>query len=122
VTIQEFGLLIVSILASIAGQFFLKSGALKLGKVDSSNFLSHIFAIITIPELLIGLACYGMGALAYILLLTRVKLSVAGPSVALVYVFSVLMGYFLFHETIPATRVFGLGFIVTGVVLVLWQK
>lgn len=121
-TIQEFGLLIVSILASIAGQFFLKSGALKLGKVDSSNFLSHIFAIITIPELLIGLACYGMGALAYILLLTRVKLSVAGPSVALVYVFSVLMGYFLFHETIPATRVFGLGFIVTGVVLVLWQK
>ena len=121
-TTQEFGLLIVSILASIAGQFFLKSGALKLGKVDSSNFLSHIFGIITIPELLMGLTCYGLGALAYILLLTRVKLSVAGPSVALVYVFSVLMGYFLFQETIPTTRVFGLGFIVTGVVLVLWQK
>ena len=33
----------------------------------------------TTPELLIGLVCYGLGAVAYIMLLTRVKLSVAGP-------------------------------------------
>ncbi|MBW4487086.1 MAG: EamA family transporter [Trichocoleus desertorum ATA4-8-CV12] len=121
-TLQEFGLLWMSILASVAGQFFLKAGALKLGKVSAENFLSHVFGILLTPELIAGLTCYAFGAIAYILLLTRVKLSVAGPSVALSYVFAVMLGYFLFHETIPLSRVVGLGLIVSGVLLVIWQK
>jgi drug/metabolite transporter (DMT)-like permease len=119
---QEFSLLLISVLTSVAGQFFLKAGALKLGKVNLNNTISHIFSIITIPELLIGLTCYGLGAVAYILLLTRVNLSVAGPSIALVYVFSVLLGYFIFKETIPLTRLIGLSSIIAGVILVVWQK
>lgn len=121
-TAQEFGLLLASILASVAGQFLLKAGALKLGKVSAENAMSHILAIITVPELLAGLTCYALGAVAYILLLTRVNLSIAGPAVALVYVFSVLLGYFMFRETIPLERIIGLGFIACGVVLVVWQK
>lgn len=121
-TLQEFSLLLVSILSSVAGQFLLKSGALKLGKVSTENAISHIFSILTVPELIAGLLCYGLGAIAYILLLTRVNLSIAGPSIALVYVFSVLLGYFMFRETIPLERVIGLGLIVCGVLLVVWQK
>jgi drug/metabolite transporter (DMT)-like permease len=112
----------MSILTSVAGQFFLKTGALKLGKVNSSNVVGHILGIIATPELIAGLACYGLGAIAYILLLTRVNLSVAGPSVALVYVFSVMLGYFLFREVIPVSRLIGLGLIICGVLLVVWQK
>jgi drug/metabolite transporter (DMT)-like permease len=122
VTPQEFSLLLMSVIASVGGQFFLKAGALKLGKVHIGNAVSHILSIITTPELVIGLACYGLGAVAYIMLLTRVSLSVAGPSVSLVYVFSVLLGYFIFREAIPLTRLIGLSFIVCGVVLVVWQK
>ncbi len=121
-TLQEFSLLLISILTSVGGQFFLKAGALKLGKVNIDNTISHVLSIITIPELLFGLTSYALGAVAYILLLTRVNLSIAGPSVSLVYVFSVLLGYFLFKETITLTRLFGLGFIVCGVILVVWQK
>lgn len=121
-TLKEFGLLLLSILASVAGQFFLKTGALKMGKVNTENAISHILAILTVPELLAGLACYGLGAVVYILLLTRVNLSVAGPSVALVYVFSVLLGYFVFREPIPLERTIGLGFIICGVILVVLQK
>ncbi|MDY6803906.1 MAG: EamA family transporter [Cyanobacteriota bacterium] len=121
-TPQEFGLLLVSIAASVAGQFFLRAGALKLGQVNTSNWLSHILNIITIPELLAGLTAYGMGAIAYILLLTRVKLSVAAPSVALVYVFSVLIGYFVFRETVPLRRIFGLALIICGVIFVVWKE
>ena len=121
-TPQEFGLLVISILVSASGQFFLKAGALKLGKVTTGNLVSHVLSIVMTPELLAGLFCYGLGAITYILLLTRVKLSVAAPSAALMYIFSVLFGYFAFHETIPGTRLFGLGFIVFGVVLVAWQR
>ncbi|NMG08321.1 EamA-like transporter family protein [Brasilonema sp. UFV-L1] len=112
----------MSVIASVAGQFFLKLGALKLGSLNPGNTVSQILSIATTPELLAGLSCYGLGALAYILLLTRVNLSIAGPSVSLVYVFSVLMGYFIFREPIPMTRLVGLSFIVSGVILVIWQK
>ena len=122
VTPQEFGLLLVSIVASALGQFFLKVGALKLGKATASNLVNHVLSIVITPELLGGLVCYGLGAIAYILLLTRVKLSVVGPSAALIYVFSVLLGHFAFQESIPGSRVVGLGLIICGVVLVIWQR
>lgn len=121
-SLKELMLLLMSVLASVAGQFFLKIGALKLGRVNIGNAVSQILNIITTPELMVGLACYGLGALAYILLLTRVNLSIAGPAASLVYVFSVWLGYFFFKETIPSLRAIGLGFIVTGVILVVWKR
>ena len=121
-TLSEFGLFFIAILTSATGQFLLKAGALKLGKVNATNWISHIFGVLMTPELLAGLCCYGLGALAYILLLTRVNLSVAGPSAALIYVFSVLMGYFFFREAIPLSRAVGLGLIICGVLLVIWKK
>ncbi|NET07748.1 MAG: EamA-like transporter family protein [Symploca sp. SIO2B6] len=120
-TSKEFCLLLISIIASLSGQFFLKAGALKLGKVTSNNLVSHVLSIVITPELLIGLICYALGAITYILLLTRVKLSIVGPSAALIYVFSILIGHFAFHETIPVHRLFGLGFIVFGVIMVVWR-
>ena len=121
-TLKEFGLLIISILASGVGQLFLKMGALKLGKVTASNSVNHIFSILTTPELLAGLSLYGVGAISYILLLTRVKLSVAAPSASLIYIISVLAGYFVFKESIPTYRLFGLSFIVFGVILVVGKQ
>ncbi len=121
-TIQEFLLLFGAILSSAAGQFFLKTGALKLGKVTLKSLTGHILAIAFTPELLIGLTAYGLGAIAYILVLTRVKLSIAGPTSALIYVFSVLVGYFAFQESIPVSRFIGLFFIILGVVLVTFKN
>ncbi len=121
-TPQEFSLLLMSVIASVAGQLFLKIGANKLGRVNIANAVSLIISMTTTPELLIGLACYGFGAVAYILLLTRVNLSIAAPSASLVYVFSVLLGYFFLKETIPLIRLLGLSFIVSGVILVIWRK
>lgn len=121
-TLKEFCLFLLAIFTSAAGQFCLKFGALRLGKVNATNWLAHLLSVFTTPELLAGLCFYGIGALAYILLLTRVNLSVAGPSAALIYVFSVMMGYFFFRETIPLSRAVGLGLIICGVLLVIWKR
>jgi len=117
VNFQEFAFFLMSIAAGTGGQFFLKTGAQKLGRVNAGNFSGHVLSIATTPELLIGLVFYGMGAILYILLLTRVKLSVLGPAVALQYVFAVLMGKFIFGESLPLTRIAGMGLIICGVVL-----
>jgi len=122
VTPQEFGLFLISILTNAVGQYLLKSGALKLGSVDDRDLVGYIWGVATTPQLVLGLCCYGLGALAYILLLTRVNLSVAGPAVALAYVISVIIGVFWFKETIPPMRLVGLGAIVFGVILVVWKQ
>lgn len=121
-SLKEFILFITSIVFGISGQFFLKSGALKLGKVDASNWLSHVLGIIATPELLIGLAFYGLGAVTYILLLTRVDLSVVGPAVAISYVFSTIIGIYIFKEPIIIARLIGLGMVVCGVILIIVKK
>jgi drug/metabolite transporter (DMT)-like permease len=117
VTLPEFLLFLCSIVAGVSGQFFLKTGAGKMAQVTAGNFFGNILSIATNGELLIGLTCYGLGAILYILLLTRVPLSVLAPAVALQYVFSVLMGHFLFGESVPVIRLVGIGLIICGVVL-----
>ena len=121
-SLQEFALFLVSIVAGVSGQFFLKSGALKLGQLTASNAVSHVLAIATTPDLVIGLCFYAVAAVLYILLLTRVPLSILAPAVALQYVFSVMVGRFAFNEQIPAVRLVGVGFIICGVVLLMAKK
>jgi drug/metabolite transporter (DMT)-like permease len=115
-------MLIITVLTGSVGQYFLKMGANKLGAVTGSNFVSHILGIAMIPELLVGLTCYAGAAVLYILILTRVPLSVLAPSVALQYVIAVLVGKYAFRDVIPGYRWFGLGMIIGGVVLVIWNK
>lgn len=64
---KEFLLLLASILASGTGQLFLKLGALKLGKVTADSIFDCTLSIVKVPELLLGLTCYGVGAIAYCL-------------------------------------------------------
>lgn len=121
VTLQELGLLLFSVITAACGQLLLKLGAVKLGAVEASDIVSRVISSIAIPELIAGLGVYGLSAIAYILLLTRVKLSVAAPSTALIYVFSVLIGLFVFKEPVSALRLLGLALIACGVILVVSQ-
>jgi drug/metabolite transporter (DMT)-like permease len=121
VTLPELGLLLLSVVTAACGQLLLKLGALKLSLIEAPDLLGRFFAAITIPELVTGLGAYGLSAIAYILLLTRVKLSVAAPSTALIYVFSVLIGIFVFKEPVSSLRLLGLGLIACGVILVVSQ-
>jgi uncharacterized membrane protein len=122
VTLPELSLLLISVFAGVFGQFFLKMGAVKLGKVEMGNALNHLISMITIPELIVGLACYGTGAIVYILLLTRVNLSIAAPAISLSYICSVLLGHFWFRESIVFSQIVGLAAISIGVILVVSHK
>lgn len=120
-TLQEIGLLLLSVVTAACGQLLLKLGALKLANIEAAAMLERVVSAILIPELIAGLAVYGLSAVAYILLLTRVKLSVAAPSTALIYVLSVLIGVFVLKEPVSSLRLIGLAFIACGVVLVISQ-
>ncbi|NEO47140.1 MAG: EamA-like transporter family protein [Moorea sp. SIO4A3] len=115
---NEFFLLLISVLCGASGQLFLKTGALKLNEISHLQPWSKILAILTIPELIIGLFFYGSAAITYILLLSTVDLGVAAPTASLVYVFSIIIGALFFREAITITRLFGVLFIFIGVTII----
>jgi drug/metabolite transporter (DMT)-like permease len=118
----EVVMLVITVLTGTVGQFFLRNGAQQLGAVTATNVMGHLMGMLTNLNLLVGLTFYAGAAVLYILILTRVPLSVLGPSVALQYIFAVMMDKYLFGVAIPGYRWFGLGMIACGVILVILKK
>ncbi|MBE9031193.1 EamA family transporter [filamentous cyanobacterium LEGE 11480] len=110
-------LLLASVSASVGGQFFLKQGALQLGEIDSSNVGMAIVGMLSKWQIWVGLTCYGLGVITYILLLNKVNLSVASPLLATSYIFAVLLGVFFFKESVSIAQYIGIGMIFCGAIL-----
>jgi undecaprenyl phosphate-alpha-L-ara4N flippase subunit ArnF len=74
--------------------------------------------------LLLGLACYGASMLLWILVLTRLSLSVAYPLLSISYVLVYLVATSMpaWGEVASWQRSGGIAFILLGVVLVSWPQ
>lgn len=70
------------------------------------------------PYILIGFLLYGIGALTWLLVLSRVELSVAYPFVALGLIVTMLLGAVVLQEPISLQRILGGALIVLGVLFV----
>ncbi len=105
----------ITIGLNVAGQYLLKAGT---GKVTLA--LSQWVAVITNPEILLGLAAYVVSLVTWLLLLKRLPLAVAYPTLSLSYVLIVLVGVVALREPWSWTRLAGSAVIVLGVWL-LWR-
>lgn len=118
-------LLLAASAASVIGQFFLKTGADKFGAVKldgAASLITTAFNILLIPQVMGGIISYAIGLFAYVFALSRMPISVVSPSIAMSYVFAVLMGRFIFGEAVPMTRYVGMGLIVCGVILIMQES
>jgi multidrug transporter EmrE-like cation transporter len=70
------------------------------------------------PWVIAGLACYGLSAVLWLSVLSRMPLSQAYPLVALAIALVVILSWLIFREQIPLARACGVGLIVAGVVAV----
>ncbi len=117
----SIALILASVLVGVLGQLFLKAGVAKLGTIGAET-LAHLpqllGTIATNPLIIVGLACYGLGAAMWIVVLSRVELSMAYPMLGLGYVFVLLTSWLVFGEAVTPLRWAGALMIVAGVVLV----
>lgn len=67
---------------------------------------------------LLGLVIYAVGFFLWMVVLSRLPLSMAYPLMSLSYVFVIFMGGRLFREQIPVSRYVGSFFIVAGCILI----
>jgi multidrug transporter EmrE-like cation transporter len=112
-------LILLSVTAGVAGQTAIKLGVSQPGASDAAgNFGSLVGMIIGSPLVILGLFLYGLGALAWIAVLSRMDLSLAYPFLALNFVLVALVSRFFLGETIPSLRWAGIAVICVGILLV----
>jgi len=107
-------ILIINILLSVAGQFFLKYGINQLGEVSGKDLI--IKAILN-PFVIIGIGCYGLGMLTWFAVLSKFDLSVAYPALSIGYILVLLISWQFLGESLTVLKIAGSALIIIGVVL-----
>jgi multidrug transporter EmrE-like cation transporter len=67
------------------------------------------------PALWLGLFCYGISVIIWILALSRVDVSIAYPMLSIGYIVNALFAWLLFGEALTLERLVGIGVIIVGV-------
>lgn len=116
-----FLLILASVALSAGSQVILKFGMTSEGVqsvIRGGDPVRVAQAIATSPQVIGGLTCFGMSAVLWLFVLSRVPLSSAYPFVALGIIVTVLAGQFLFGEPISYLKIGGVSLIVCGIMMV----
>lgn len=108
-------LLILSIIQSMllaGGQIFLKIALAKMHTPEWSG--RFIMSLLTNWQFALSGLTFGAGSLLWMYILKHYPLSMAYPMISLSYVFGMCGAIVFFHETVSATRWFGVLLIMAG--------
>lgn len=114
-------LLLISVSFSIGGQLALKAAMNRVGRIGGAEVAAAgdtIMRAAKEPRLWLGLTLFGISALFWLVVLSRVPLSVAYPIVGVSYILIVLLGRFVLHETVPTMRWIGVFVVATGIAII----
>lgn len=120
-TVISVALLLVSVFFATAGQLTLKAAMESIGRIGTaqvSDAGQTIARAVKEPLLWVGLALFGISALFWLVVLSRVELSLAYPFVGISYVVVVALARFFFHEQVPPLRWVGVSVIAVGIALI----
>jgi len=117
---KDFTLLLCNVNLSVLGQIVLKQGMNQVGEISGSfqQMAPKLIQALMNPFVIGGIGVYGSTTLIWLVVLSRIKLSVAYPMISLGYIFSILFSWLLFKEDVPKIRVLGAFVICIGVYLV----
>ena len=116
---SNFTIVLLSVFLNAAAQIFLKKGSSVLLKISlKENLVGSIFRIVSDWYILGGLFCYGISVAVWIFALSRVDVSKAYPMLSIGFIISVLVAYFFLGEPIGLLKIFGIGFITIGVLMI----
>jgi drug/metabolite transporter (DMT)-like permease len=115
-------LILISISIAISGQFCLKQGIMessgRMSLTSVSDSVQQILSIFRSPIVLFGLMLYGLGSVAWMMVLSRADLSYAYPMLSLGYVLTTFLAHYLRGEIITPYRWVGVCLITLGVLFI----
>lgn len=113
----SFGLILTGVLLNAVAQLALKASVRDMGAIELSAAASLPAAtrLAGEPALWLGLICYGISVIVWILALSRVDVSIAYPMLSIGYIVNAIAAWALFGETLTPMRLVGIGVIILGV-------
>lgn len=114
-------LLLTAVALNSSASILVKKGSTAIlsgQKVNSFQSFTAMIGPAINPYTIIGLGLLGLSFVAYIVVLSRVQLSIAQPMLALSYVFIGISAHFFFGESLSPLKLVGTGVIVLGVFLI----
>jgi len=116
---KDFLLIFVNVLLTVIGHLMLKHGMSQVGRVNSISMLPSIASrAVFNPFVVFGLLIFLMTSGLWLIVLSRVKLSLAYPMLSISYILAMFFSWLLFKEHIPWLRIMGAFIICIGVSLV----
>jgi multidrug transporter EmrE-like cation transporter len=119
---MTYVLILFSVCLSAFSQVILRYGMTRADVAEAlaggASALQAIGAIARSPFVIGGLACYGLGAVVWLLVLSRIPVSHAYPFVSLGIVLTALAGVIALGESISLTACLGILLIVSGILCI----
>ena len=119
--LQTVLMVLVPVLIGVVGQILLKKGMSEVGQFDFgaiSQILPQFIRAFLNPYVFMGFVFYFLSSLFWMIVLSKVQLSVAYPMLSLGYVFVLIASWFLFKEPVTVIRWLGVLVIMLGVTLI----
>ncbi|KPK74147.1 MAG: 4-amino-4-deoxy-L-arabinose transferase [Acidithiobacillales bacterium SM23_46] len=116
-TIAAFVLILTGVLLNAVAQLALKASVIGMGPISLSidTALPVTVRLMAEPWLWVGLLCYGVSVVVWILALSRVDVTIAYPMLSIGYVVNAMAAWALFGEALTSGRILGIGVIILGV-------
>ena len=118
--LATFAFIMTGVLLNSAAQLLLKAGTNALGgaiHLTRDNWFMTGLKVATQWPIVVGMLCYGVSLVVWILGLSRTDVTVAYPMLSLGYVIGAVGAWMFLGEAISPQRMLALGVIVLGVVL-----
>lgn len=112
-------LIFLSVTVTAVAQLVLKAAMISPSvqrAITGGNHLKAVTTVILDPLIVIGLLLYFAAAIVWLLVLSKVPVSLAYPFVAFGFVLTGIMGRVLFHEMLSLQKLIGILLICLGVV------
>jgi multidrug transporter EmrE-like cation transporter len=116
-TWAAFALVMTGVLLNAVAQLALKASVSDTGIIglDMQSLMSSAGSLVTNLWLWVGLICYGVSVVVWILALSRVDVSIAYPMLSIGYIVNAVAASHLFNEPLGIGKVVGIGIIIVGV-------
>ncbi|WP_321575618.1 EamA family transporter [Paenibacillus guangzhouensis] len=104
----------LNIILLVAGQIAWKIGLQQAGGIHFGNLFSVLFS----PLILLGIALYALATGLWLVVLSRLPLSLAYPLQSLAYAIGIFAAWYVFGESVPLNRWIGAAVIVLGAAII----
>ena len=96
----------------------MKQGMMIFGKFPVAQLLPKLIPMFLQPYVFFGIACFAVSSVFWLVVLSRIDLSLAYPLVSIAYVVTAIFSYLVFKENVSLIRWLGIIVICFGVYLV----